>query len=1055
MNYVSKIINLYQQFIIVIHAKNNSIEKITEKCKEIYIEKLKVMTKLNRRLEKDTRIMELCQNEGDILRDLNTYVPNLMNRLWEQPKLVVSVIQHAQINDLKNHLAPFFANNFYENILSSYYIEDNLMYVLSLLIKSEIDSLTNINQNNKFLEETPCGIMLGELRRKSDIQAYFKNIIKNAIEDLEANNSTNKIDFDADKMVNFYEKLGSKKDKKDNEIYCKYPSSDQNSDSISLEDGINRDKKKAQKEQEQFNQKYIPNLDKKQLIKIIEENKEDKEKHDYLYPKLSTCGNEENIFTNERLLTFLNKYKHPERLLFIYQNHFMIVINFLDAIIKNITENFHLVPYSIKCLCRIISELITNKFPSISSPEKNIFIAKFFFGKLLIPILINPGVEAFVNNFISQNSLYNLRVIAQILKKYVSGNFYTNSDVEFNFTPFNWYFITNIKDIFTIFKEITKVRFPTFIENFVNNKLPPDYEYSYFNENPDEVVNLRSILYNIDQLSALIATMDSHTKEIFLDNKGIKIQKAMEKLKLPNNQELIRNIINSEKVVAKDPRNMKEKDKKKAKEKDKKKAEVVEDNQVKQHYFLITNLDSNDSYTKLLKIEPKTNFNLKELKEIKNEEEMNKNNIIRVKNFFFNLLYNYHKLVKTDFDEGTTENTEKILTELNIFMKSSNFVMDGSIPSEWYVKSLLEYLQKLPENLTKNDNEELYNDMERDINKSIKSLDFEALSVIMGKLKFANRSLMYYQQSLTLLEDIKYNEQIRKIMTEIIIPVDIKFYYEGSDSGHFSIDETKLKEKDLFNDDKRTKYEMTNKLKICLTIESFPKKFPNLVKYQEMQDADIFEIQEQLKFPEQIQKYIDLIKKYLKNYNVPNIEQMMDKIYDYIMGKIYDKIYPIEPSEEDNKIFQKSVLLSWTKPKHFLKAKKEFVFGSFEKDSLELFKLLDVEKSPRKKFVHLDGIFNSITFLLRFNGKGLDVGVDDQMPILNYAFIKAQALRMNSNVRFMELYIGDGKRKREGAQLTQFKGICEFIPKIKNTDLDGVSQQDFIKRCNEATKEIK
>ena len=77
------------------------------------------MTKLNRRLEKDTRIMELCQNESDVLRDLNTYIPNLMNRLWEQPKLVVSVIQHAQITDLKNHLAPFFANKFYENILSS------------------------------------------------------------------------------------------------------------------------------------------------------------------------------------------------------------------------------------------------------------------------------------------------------------------------------------------------------------------------------------------------------------------------------------------------------------------------------------------------------------------------------------------------------------------------------------------------------------------------------------------------------------------------------------------------------------------------------------------------------------------------------------------------------------------------------------------------------------------------------------------------------------------------------------------------------------------------
>ena len=37
------------------------------------------MTKLNLRLQKDIRLLELCPNEGEILRDLNTYVPNLMN----------------------------------------------------------------------------------------------------------------------------------------------------------------------------------------------------------------------------------------------------------------------------------------------------------------------------------------------------------------------------------------------------------------------------------------------------------------------------------------------------------------------------------------------------------------------------------------------------------------------------------------------------------------------------------------------------------------------------------------------------------------------------------------------------------------------------------------------------------------------------------------------------------------------------------------------------------------------------------------------------------------
>ena len=1011
---------------------------------------------MNERLKKDNRLLELCKNEGEILRDLNTYIPNLMNRLWEQPKIVVSVIEHANKDVLKEHLAPFFANNFYENILSSYYIEDNLMYVLTLLIKSEISKLNNINQSDKFLDNTPCGIMLGELRRKSDIQAYFKNIIKNAIENLEANNSTFKIDFEPDAIASYYKQKFSSSHKDDS--YLKYPTAEiNNSESESLEAGVSRDKKKEQSEQENFNKNYIPNLDKNALIRLIEENKNDKNMHDYLYSKLSACEKDDKIFINERLLTFFSKYKKPEGLIILYQNRFMIVINFIDKIIKNILNNFHLVPYSIKCLCRIISELITQKFPTINVPDKNAFIAKFFFGKLLLPILENPGVEAFVNNFISENTSVNLKLISKILKKYVSGTFYTTTENEFNLTPYNWYFINNTKSLFSIFDELIKVRFPLFIENFINNKLPPDYEYDYFLENPDEEVNFRSIFFNIQQVQALAQTIDENEKEIFTDKKGIKIQKAVEKLMLTNNQQLFEGIINSEKEVKREDKKdkNKKKDKDKGKDKKKKNEEEEKENEPTIHYFLLTNLDTNEKYKKLLDIEQKSYFSLKELKEQPDEESITKNNIIKVKNFFFSLLYNYHKLVKTDFDEGTTEDTEKILIELNKFMKSSNFVMDGSIPSEWYVKSLLEYLKKLPEYLTKNDCEELYNEMERDINESIKKLDFEALSFIMGKLKFASRSKIYYQKSLELLEDIKSNEKIREIISTQFIPVEIKFEYDNNDNSYFKIEESKFKEKDKDNEEKKMKYEKSNKVKLSVYIETFPKKFPNLVKYQEMQDADIFEIQESLKFPEQIAKYFDLIREKLKKDNIPNLDSIMEKIYDYLMGKLYDKIYPIEPSEEDNKIFQKSVLLSWTQPKHFLKTKKEFVFGSFENDVLGYFKLLDEDKSPRKKLIDMDGVFNSIGFLLRFNGKGPDTGVDDQIPILNYAFIKAQALRMSSNVKFMELYIGDKKSKKEGSQLTQFRGICEMIPKIQHTDINDVDFKEFNKRCNDATKDIK
>ena len=96
-------------------------------------------------------------------------------------------------------------------------------------------------------------------------------------------------------------------------------------------------------------------------------------------------------------------------------------------------------------------------------------------------------------------------------------------------------------------------------------------------------------------------------------------------------------------------------------------------------------------------------------------------------------------------------------------------------------------------------------------------------------------------------------------------------------------------------------------------------------------------------------------------------------------------------------------------------------------------------------------IFKSIGFLLKFNNSGKDIGVDDQMPILNYIFIKARPLRMFSNAKFMELYIGNKKNKGEGNLLSQILSICKFIIKLKYSDLIDVTPEEFIFKSNEAT----
>ena len=107
--------------------------------------------------------------------------------------------------------------------------------------------------------------------------------------------------------------------------------------------------------------------------------------------------------------------------------------------------------------------MIEQKFPNINQSEKNIFLSKFFFGRLLIPILRNPGTEAFINSIIiSENTLNNLQLICDIINKFVSGKLYRCDNGEF--APFNWYFIEKSEKIYKIFKCASNVTLPSFIE---------------------------------------------------------------------------------------------------------------------------------------------------------------------------------------------------------------------------------------------------------------------------------------------------------------------------------------------------------------------------------------------------------------------------------------------------------------------------------------------------------------------------------------------------------------------------------------------------------------
>ncbi len=271
----------------------------------------------------------------------------------------------------------------------------------------------------------------------------------------------------------------------------------------------------------------------------------------------------------------------------------------------------------------------------------------------------------------------------------------------------------------------------------------------------------------------------------------------------------------------------------------------------------------NEKYLKLFSINQKTPYyNIKELKKVSNEEELTKNNIIKVKNFFSALLYNYIDLVKKDFNENSISNIKDILKQLKIFLKYSNFVVDGKIPMEWYVTTLIEYLDKIPKELTKNNCELLFNEIEKDLNKSLKELDFEALSVCLSYMKFSQKGVSYYEKAKDCLIDIELNNTVKQIIEEEEIPVNIEFRYNNK-CKELKIS-NKNKEKQLFMIDNMVFENEKKKPILCETIQNFTKKFPDFSQYKIFQDIDVFEMQEELKVPQRLDSYFNIIKEHLQ-----------------------------------------------------------------------------------------------------------------------------------------------------------------------------------------------
>ena len=1023
------------------------MKNIDEQCVKLYDLKLKVHNMINRKLGLDENLYYLNADQGKAFGYHKVFIQNILEHLWKEPEVMFYILSNCDIEDIRYNLSSFIVNNFYDNILSSSYMEDNLLYLLALFLKDEIQHLQDIHDTFNFLNETKCGYLMGQLFKQNDIQVFFKAILLKTVEKLEVLNSNRKMTFDVDQKEKelikyrlYFKKESELKGKKINksavykEVINNIIFENFSCNRMDLIENLNASKI----DHDTFISNYLPDLSVNELNNRIEKIKDTNNTMVSYYKmqidEIEKSGNP-NLFSNQTFMVNLQSLKLSVHVLSFYQTDFALIVAYIEEIIRNLIDNIHLLPYSVKALCKIISILIKNKFPEVNDIRRNAYISRFFFGKLLSPILSNPAVSALIGEFIiSGNTLHNLKLISNIILKLTSGTLYIDNSSDTNFTPFNWFFLEKMSELVDFFEHITKVSLPNFIDKLVHNKLEPNYRFNYFKENPHEIVTHISICYNVENLIALLNCINKKRKEVFemVDDPKHYFTSSFERLYQPENIEKIQGF-GLAKVDL---------DKSMYYNITVNKAAPVE------NYFLYTKRYENEKYKILFEIENKLyqNFHIKEIEEPKTKEEQIQNIIIKVKNYISNSLYNYRILEKNDFEEGTTSNTFQIFKELKRFMKSSNFIVDNSIPSIWYINSLLTYLKKLPEEYTVNDFNKLYEELKTNISNNIEILDFQSLILFRNKLKYLSRATKHYEKAKQLVADIDINQEVKKIVEEVPIPIEVYFRYDEEEK-KLKIEKSKMK---FLNDNE---FVEDHKRRIIMkTIEVFTKKFPNLVRHQYLQGTDFFEMLNEIELPKRLEDYFNIIEKRLIKKNLIKQEKKYDilknQLKEYVMNRLYEKIYTQEPTMKDNLTFKKCVMLSWAEPKYFINKKNNYVYDSFLPDVISHFKQINKEKTPTKKMECIRKIFVLINNVIKFNDREGECGADDSTSILTYSLVQAQPFCIYSDIKFIELFFQDKMFKIEGNQLTQLLSACNLVCDLKGSNFN-MDENEFNMKCQE------
>ena len=1010
---------------------------------------------------------------------IDTYEPikNLLFLFRENYDYIIKLVSLIDNKDNKEKvesLVELFCNQFYDNIFIPNPEQKELLLLIFLLIKEEINNMDNASldeflDNNNFL-----GKFISSFVRRQEMNIYLSMLLTpliNSIENVDKecidislksiqkyiirkqkgkfkpNNNDKNILYDYSQ--NLYNKipksnlvfkknyeLDMEKEEEENMVKIDTEDFDLFSDSalpkIILKNlGINKvtinEDKNLIIKKEEYNEEYNKELNLNKLLEIVHKTKDDNFK-EYIMNKINNTYLDKALFTNKGLINCFEEYKNDELKNLIigkYRRNFLFIKKKIEYLLQSIFDKISTVPYTIRCICKIIYVLMSKKFKELPKYYINAFIGKFFFGKYIFPVLSLEYKNILNNRIFSNKNKKCINIIISVIEKAFKGELF-QTQVDPEKTIFNHYLIELFPIINTFFEKLIDVELSKIIEKALNDtefvennsiiddifniqKEPSEinkenqeqkeenipYKYDYFSENQDEIIHLQSICFSLNDILFILT----------LINKNLKIFSNLPKY------DFFCKTFNH------------------IKSKDYKIDDQIDSEPDIKRFFILFKEEKTAQLEKLVSKKKKEESSF--LIENQNLELICKRVKLSIKTVLkgLNLLNNkdFSHLIGAISNEKFFSALQYTLDDLENFSENMN-----QIPLKWYGLYLSNNKKRINEIYQKNDYEKLYEEMLEEETKILEELKkFSRVLITRNGMNLGCGEKILEQMNIGLyhMKQAKKLVNIEKFVNTEIIEVCIQISKENEDKNMLNpitsqqnilildAKECPHSKPSLTNilksNKKRHCYYIKDIIKFILSENFIDENDTNLMGELKIQIRNkiIYKIlisymkivTEKIKNPIVnknifFQENNDISKKEKEKYYT----EIRRRIWDYILKKIYRYVYPKNPIGFDDKFYNTTRCLDWITPE-LLNIKKEYInqLGFAEL----CLKRMEEAISVSDKLEYINNAVDTIICTVKFSGEEeINVSNEEMIRIFMYILIKAQLKRINSNINYIKCF---------------------------------------------------